>query len=199
MGGFASLLIGAYLMVAKKGDKKHKQLGKIYFYSMLAAALVSFPMAIMHPNYFLFIVGVFTSYMLLTGTRYLKKKKIEDVNSTDWLLTGFMLLFGFGFIGFGIFNLIKGFSFGVVFLVFGVISLFFVRVDYQNYKGISKVKNYWLTTHIQRMVGSYIASATAFLVVNKPPVPEILSWLLPTIILIPLIIKWSRKYSIHNK
>ena len=49
------------------------------------------------------------------------------------------------------------------------------------------------------MMGSYIAAMTAFIVVNNTILPEIVAWLLPTVIVTPLIIKWSRKYKIQTK
>lgn len=196
LSGGISLLVGLYMLLAKKGDKRHKFIGKIYFYSMLTAALLSLPMSYLHPSYFLFIIGVFTSYMLLTGKRYLRKKKIADVGTADWLLTILMLVFGLAFISFGIYNIAIANFFGIVLVVFGGISLLFVTQDFYNYKGRSSVKNYWLTTHLQRMTGSYIASATAFLVVNNTLLPGIIAWLLPTFLIVPLIIRWSRKFEV---
>ena len=101
-GGATSLILGTYIIFNKKGDKKHKVLGKIYFCTKLSASIVSLPMAYLHPNYFLLIIGVFTSYMLLSGTRYLQKKKLDEVNAIDWLITSILLLFGLGFISFGL-------------------------------------------------------------------------------------------------
>lgn len=193
-----ALIAGSYVMFAKKGDKNHKLIGSIYFYAMLTSAVVALPMSYLHPNYFLFIIGIFTSYMLITGKFYLQKKKIDSIKITDWILTITMFLFGSGFIGFGFYNFLNNNSFGIVFMVFGAVSMLFVYQDYINFTGKSKIKNYWLTTHIQRMVGSYIASVTAFIVVNNTILNSILAWLLPTFILVPLIIKWTRKYKIKS-
>lgn len=197
-GGGISLLLGNYILFTKKGNKRHKLLGNIYFYSLLTAALVALPMSYLHPNYFLFIIGVFTTYMLLTGKRYLNKRKIADVKNIDWLLMVVMLVFGLAFIGFGIFNIVQGNSFGTVFLVFGFVSLLFVYQDNINFRGKSAIKNYGLTTHIQRMLGSYIASVTAFIVVNNTLLPGILAWLLPTLLITPLIVSWTRKYKVST-
>jgi len=195
-GGGLSLLLGLYIVLVKKGNNTHRVIGKIYFIAMLVAAVVSLPMAFLHPNYFLFLIGIFTSYMLLTGTRYLKKKTIKDVKPVDWLLTVVMLLFGVSFIGFGIYHIVSGQTFGVVFCVFGGLGLLFAYQDRVNFQGKSKVKNFFLTTHLQRMMGSYIASVTAFLVVNNTILPGIVVWLLPTVCLVPLITRWSRKYQV---
>ena len=195
--GGVSLLLGLYVLLAKKGTAIHKRIGRTYFYCMLTAALVSFPLSYLHPNYFLFIIGVFTSYMLLTGKRYLTKKKITDVKQIDWVLALVMLIFGIAFIVFGIYKLMLSNSFGIVFLVFGGVSILFVWQDNGNFRGRARYQNYWLTTHIQRMIGSYIATVTAFLVVNNKILPDVVAWLLPTFLLVPLIIKWLKKYSVR--
>jgi uncharacterized membrane protein len=198
IAGSISVLIGTFIVLTKKGDKRHKLFGNIYYFSLLITAIFALPMSYLHSNIFLFIIGVFTSYMILTGKRYLQIKKIEDVKKFDWVLSIVMILFGATFLVIGSKSIINGNTFGIVVLVFGMISVLFVYQDYVNYRGKSKVKNYWLTTHLQRMVGSFIASTTAFLVVNNTFLPGLVAWLLPTILLVPLIIVWSRKYQIYQ-
>ena len=199
VGGVVSLLLGMLILFAKKADRRHVLVGRIYFYALLTASLVALPMSYLHPNYFLFIIGFFTSYMILSGTRYLKKKSVEDVKWKDWALTIAMLLFGLAFISFGVSLLVSSNFFGIVLVIFGSISMLYVYQDYINFNGRSKFKNYWLTTHIQRMVASYIASFTAFLVVNNTILPGIVAWLLPSLFFVPLLIFWSRKYEIKKK
>ncbi|CAN5697573.1 hypothetical protein BH11BAC3_BH11BAC3_23780 [soil metagenome] len=196
IGGSVSLLLGTFILARKKGDSVHRLTGNIYYYVMLITALVALPMSYLHTNYFLFIIAVFTSYMLVTGRRYIKKNGTTAISFVDWLLTLLMLIFALLFIALGIFNIVKGNIFGIVFIVFGSIGLLFVYQDYINFNKKSKVENFGLTTHLQRMIGSYVASATAFLVVNNKLLPGIIAWLLPTLIIVPLIIKWTRKYKI---
>ncbi len=186
-------------MITKKGNQRHRQIGLLFFYGLLIAAFVALPMSLLHSSYFLFIVGIFTSYMLLTGKRYLAKKSIADVTNADWLLCIVMLLFGTGFITWGIYLLLHGAGFGTVLLVFGSISVSLVLQDYRNFKGKSPIKNFGLTNHIQRMIGAYIASITAFIVVNNTMLPAVVAWLLPTVILVPVLIIWSRKYAVKVK
>ncbi len=199
IGGSISLLLGGYIMVTRKGGRRHKKAGNIYFISMLISALVALLLSWIHPNYFLFIVGVFTAFMLLSGRRYIQKKDGTRVNGTDWLLTAVMFVFAMTFIGLGICNLYYQKVFGTVFLSFGVISLLLVYQDYKSFTGRSKIVNFWLTTHLQRMIGSYAASLTAFLVVNNTLLPASVAWLLPTAIMVPLIFIWTRKNKVVNK
>ncbi|MFT5963987.1 MAG: putative membrane protein [Flavobacterium sp.] len=194
--GGTGLLLGIFAMFSKKGDKRHKLIGNIYYCSMLGTGLIAMILSYLHPSQFLFIIAVFTLYMILTGKRYLKKKKISDVKKIDWLLTLTMFIFGTAFIGLGANGIVKNNYFGIVLVVFGGLSLLFVYQDYRNFKGQSSIKNFWLTTHLQRMVGSFIAAFTAFIVVNNTFLPEIVAWLLPTFALVPLIIIWRRKYQI---
>lgn len=195
-GGGISLLLGIIIICLKKGDKRHKNLGSIYFYALLIASICAIPMSYLHSNYFLFIISVFTMYMLLTGKRYIQKKSNVQVTKTDWLLTILMAIFGTAFISFGILHLMKSDLFGIVYIVFGAISYLFVYQDRINFTGKSPVKNYFLITHLQRFIGSYIGSVTAFLVVNNTVLPGVVAWLLPTIIIVPILVKWSRKYKI---
>lgn len=196
IGGTLSLLLGTYILARRKGDRLHKLIGNIYFFAMLSTALVALPMSYLHTNYFLFIISVFTSYMLLSGKLYIRKTGTTPISFADWLLTILMFIFGLLFIGLGVFDLFKENIFGIVFIVFGSIGLLFVYQDYINFNGKSRIKNFGLTTHLQRMIGSYIASITAFLVVNNKVLPGVLAWLLPTLIIVPFIIKWTRKRKI---
>jgi uncharacterized membrane protein len=201
IGGSLGLLTGTVNLLRKKGDKNHKLIGKIFAYSMLTSGFSSFVLSILHPNYFLFMIGVFTIYLVGTGYRYIYLKLLgngQEPQILDWMITLGMLLIGILFIGFGIWNIISQNYFGVVFLVFGIVGINMVRTDYDNYRGKLKEKKYWLLAHLQRMTGAYIASITAFFVVNAKyspiELPSIVVWLLPTVILTPLIFRWSKKY-----
>ncbi len=197
IAGTIGLIAGTVNIIRKKGDKPHRLVGNLFFYNMLAVAVSAFVLSIIHSNYFLFIVGVFTFYMVASGQRYLFLKIVlgkPKPQIIDWAIALFMLLFGLAFIVFGILNLIKSNSFAIVFFVFGFIGLRFVWADYNNFKGNNLNKNFTTTAHIQRMCGAYIASLTAFLVVNNTLLPNYIAWLLPSALVTPLIFKWVKKY-----
>jgi len=200
IGGSIGLIAGTVSIIRKKGDNPHRFIGKLFLYGMLTAGFSSLALSLIHPNYFLFIVGVFTIYMTGTGQRYLGLKRLlhgQKPAAIDYILTYGMLVASVAFIAFGIYLLIKPQSFGSVFLAFGILSIRMVRVDIRNYKGKAPIKNYWLTAHLQRMLGAYVASATAFVVVNNPNfLPDVIVWLLPTAVILPLIIKWTKKYKV---
>lgn len=199
-GGTLGLLAGTYIMVAKKGDKRHQLIGKIFAISMLGAGICSFVLATLHRNEFLFAVGIFTIYLAGTGWRYLYLKNIikgQKPILIDWILMGFMVLGSVAFTVMGIWSILAKNYFGVIILIFAWRGISFVLQDYKTYQGKIKVKNYWLLAHLQRMTGAYIASLTAFAVVNAPDRLSFIPWLLPAAIFVPLIIKWTRKYRVN--
>ncbi|MGB3949189.1 MAG: hypothetical protein WBM13_14475 [Bacteroidia bacterium] len=207
IAGTIGLISGTVNIIRKKGDRYHKITGLFFLYSMLTVSFSSFALSIIHPNYFLFIVGVFTLYLVSTGQRYLSLKNLANNQKPifiDWALTLMMLLFGLVFIGLGIYYLMHQNTFGLVFIVFGTIGLVMVKTDIKNYKGKSEIKNVWLTVHIQRTIATYIAALTALLVVNFPNelLPNYLAfvpWLMPSAVITPLIFKWTKKYIILKK
>ncbi len=202
VGGSVGLLTGMINILRKKGDKNHKLVGKIFLISMLSAGISSLILASIHPNYFLSMVGVFTLYLVGSGQLYLKGYNNTTSKIIGWTITILMLLAGILFVGIGVLDLAKTNLFGLVFVSFGCLGLRFVQQDFKNYKGQSSIKNYGLVAHLQRMTGGFIAALTAFLVVNAKYFPEqlpsFLYWLLPTIVLTPLIIKWSRRFEVKK-
>lgn len=207
VGGGAGLIAGTVNALRPKGDQLHRFAGRVFLYGMLVAAGCSLLLSVLHPNYFLFIIGVFTLYMTGTGTRYLSLRGLASGQKPaviDWVLTGGMTVFSAVFIGIGIYHIMRGYSFGVVFVAFGYVSSRMVRADLRAYSGRSPIANVWLTTHLQRMMGAYIAAITAFVVVNLPHdlLPgswAFVAWLLPSAILVPLILYWTRRYEVKKK
>jgi hypothetical protein len=200
IGGTLGIASGTINIIRKKGDMPHKTVGKVFLYSMLLAGISSLILAVMHPNNLLFIIGVFTIFLVGTGRRYLSLKQLAQGQKpllVDWFLTIVMLIFGVIFICYGLFTLIHKELFALVYIVFGVAGLRYVLKDFNYYRGQKiTTKNYWLIEHIGRTMAGYIASLTALLVVNSASlsfIPNVLLWLLPTIIFVPLIVIWSKK------
>ena len=200
--GSIGLFSGSLNLFLKKGGKRHRRVGRIFVFSMIATSIFALILSILKFNFFLLIIGIFTIYLVGTGQRYLLLKKLnqdEKPKLIDWILTGGMGVVGIVFMGWGIFLLFNEKSMGWALLLFGLIGLLSVRKDIENYSGKSKKRQYWLRAHIARIVGAYIASMTAFLVVNQSffPnfIPEVIYWILPTFVLTPLIVYWIRKFA----
>lgn len=200
LGGTVGLVSGTLNMAARKGGPRHKRVGRVFAVSMLAAGLSALVLSVMHPSPFLFIVGVFTIYMVGTGWRFLRRMRAPQAG-TAWIdraLTLAMAATAVVFVVMGVTRLAHMNLFGLVFVVFGTIALMFVRRDLQYQRNGVGRPGEWISAHLQRMMGAYIAALTAFLVVNAAhfpaAVPGVVYWLLPTAIITPLIVRWAARY-----
>lgn len=206
VGGAVGLITGVLNMARRKGDLLHKRIGKVFVISMLVAGVSSLLLSVMHPNYFLFMVGVFTIYLVGTGQRYLSLRLLgsgQQATWIDWGLTLSMLFAGVVFVYLGIKSIVGGNTFGIVYCVFGGFGLIFTRSDWRHYRGKVRSRNYWMLMHLQRMTGGFIAALTAFLVVNAyhfpVGIPGYIYWLLPTAVITPLIVIWSGRYEVKQR
>lgn len=193
--GTIGLLAGVCVILLKKGDKRHRFIGKIFSYTLGLSMLASFPISFYKENVFLFCIGMWTLYMIITGHRSLQITDIKRVTLMDWSITLTMLVFGILLLANGFYQISFGLGLPIVSMVFGSLSLVFVWTDFRFFKGKLKAQNAHQLVHIQRMMGAFIASLTAFVVVNNTMVPGLIAWLLPTVIFIPLIAKWSRQWA----
>jgi hypothetical protein len=194
VAGSIALLTGLFAIIFRNNVKKHKPIGKIYFFAMTVIFFSAIFLSIYKSNVFLFCVSFFTYYACLTAYRSLKLKKLHIDQKPfwfDWAIEVFFGLMHIGFVILGIVALIRSnTAMGIISLVFGVIG---VRSNYITYQRLRKklvYKNYWLLAHIGGMLGSYIGAITAFTVNNGRwiPAPGVVLWLGPTVFLVPLII-----------
>lgn len=202
--GALALITGSINMLRVKGDTTHIRTGIIYFYAVLTNAVCAFFLAIYHPNLFLFSLGVLSFYLAYTGRDYLLKSKITGtITATplDWILNTALLIFGLSLTAFCFFNFING-NFNFIPLVFGIFSIFLSsRVLLRlNKKTNTTTSVTFLRAHIGSMVGSYITIFSAFLVVNNHDYfPVWLGWFGPSIIFVPFIAMWNKKYAAASR
>ena len=185
LSGFTSLLLGTIVLIRKKGDRLHKKLGFIFTLTMVVTGLCAFYLAFIHPNIFLFVVGVFTIYLAISGYRMIRLKKAhlgQKPQLGDALLTIGMLICSAILYYLGIRYALAKQVFGIVFLLFATVSLQLCYIEYKAYAGQVTDNLYGLKNHIGRMTGAYIAAFTAFIVVNNTFLPAVVAWSLPGII-----------------
>lgn len=197
--GTIALFAGSINLMVVNGSKLHKLVGKIYVLSMLLVGITALVISLLKDNEFLLLIGVFSTYLVLSGYQYLKLKKNEKIQiKTPYLLSLLMTMFAVWMIINAIESLIKLNMFGLVHLTFGLISLSMCIKDFKFYSGKRKLKNDWLLCHLQRMIAAYIATFTAFLVVNIKYdfLPSFVWWLLPTAAFTPLIFYYSSKFAV---
>lgn len=200
LAGTFALILGAWVLSRKKGDKLHKRIGRFYTGSMLTTAFTAFSMAVVSGDEFLLAVSLFSFYLTASGYRYIYLMRMQEAmrpSIPDYATTGIMLATALYFLINGLKQVINAELFGAVYLVFGLIGLLYVLKDLQNYRKKKSVPNEWIIQHLQRMIAAYISTLTAFVVVNSShspfAIPDIVYWLLPTVLLTPVIIRISRK------
>ncbi len=187
-----SLVAGALAAIAVKGSKIHKRSGRFFVPGMLVATLSAVVLSWLHPNTILMGIGIFSLYLTLSGWIWVQRNKQKAKIKYARLLGSLALMTGLFLVGVGVVNFP---TVNNVALVFGMLQLFFGVVDFRNRSDSSKN----ISRHAARMGGAYIATLTAFLVVNVDFVPFYIVWFLPsvigTILLIWRIRKWNEAYS----
>lgn len=201
--GFTALVIGVFAFASRKGGRVHRLSGKVYVIAMLLVAVSSFILSLIRYSPFLFMVGVFTFYLTVTGYRGLLKRrqKSQQAKPADWLLIAFStIMAGFMTIR-AIYQVSDGhMDFLPVVIVFSGSLFTFIITDLRIYLGKKTMAtNDWLLYHIGRISGAYIATFTAFLVVNVQTDPAFIAWLLPTVVGTPIISYFQRKYKVKKK
>lgn len=190
-GGIA-LLSGLASILFIKGSPNHKKSGKVFSYGMVISSLISLPICWLpnHENNFLFLIGIFTIYLVISGNRVLLFKKKKEANFTDKLISGVMFVASLIMLFFGTYFLLKSNFGGVLYLFFGLTAFLISIRDFKFYKNIDKSKV--LPFHIGKMSGAYIASVTAFLVAGLR-FEGLIYWILPSIIGTIFIMYWTKK------
>lgn len=188
LAGFTALIVGLIPMFSKKGGNAHILWGKVYFWAMFLVALTA--LLRFKPEVrlvFLGCIAVFSFYNTFTGVRLIKlKKSLTQAGWQDWLgaymALGCSLLMG----AYAVYVVMAygNMFFGILFTVFGLFCMLLAVTDLLIFSGKKNVeKLHWFYGHISRMGGSYIATVTAFLVVNnKGIVPDLIAWIAPGVI-----------------
>ncbi|MFN9861788.1 MAG: DUF2306 domain-containing protein [Bacteroidota bacterium] len=179
LGGIA-LFSGMISLIAKKGKIIHRKSGKVFLFSMLTSALTALIISILpnHESAFLFSIGVFSSYLILTGYRAISYKS-KNVNLTiDKIISWTMIVLAFLMI---FYNPIFNNKVNIVLTAFGIVGSFLSIRDLILYKNTERLTAGWLKLHLGKMIGGYISATTAFVVVNDF-FPSFYGWFIPGII-----------------
>ncbi|MBF4484548.1 DUF2306 domain-containing protein [Flavobacterium sp. CSZ] len=189
--GGVALLSGFISLIGKKGKKTHKKSGKLFYYCMLLSALTALIIASLpqHESPFLFAIGIFSSYFIVTGYRALRFKnknislKTDKIISLVMIFTAILMIF---------YNPIVHQKLNIVLTVLGIVGLIFSTRDLILYKNTNKLNKVWLKLHLGKMIGGYISATTAFVVVNNF-FSSFYGWFVPGTIGGFYIIYWIKK------
>jgi len=187
--GYISLSAGTFILFANKGTKLHQRIGNVFYFSLWGVIIASTFISIYKNIPFLFFMGNFVLYQNYSGRRVLKNKS-HLPNWGDYAILVFALLNGAYMV----------YTLNIVLTVFGALTLFLVFSDARLIflaKTNKKIhQKAWLSKHLGMMMGAYIGTLTAFIVVNVNDFqPAWLLWLLPTFLLVPLMRYWDWKFT----
>ena len=190
--GSVALVSAALALSTEKGKKFHVLIGKAYFWSMVIIFLTAIPMSIITGNVFLFLIAIFSFYLAFSGMRFAKNRTGVPTR-VDLIAVNFMFLSGIGMWILAIIFFIDSDSQFITLIVFGFLALFLGYGDFQTFKNQTAIGKERIVKHLTNMMGGTIAVVTAVLVVNPPANPEWVWWILPTVLITPIIFWWNKK------
>ncbi|SER42669.1 hypothetical protein SAMN04490244_1016 [Tranquillimonas rosea] len=193
MAGIAALAAAGIAVGSAKGGRLHRGSGNIYTLAMAIVGISALVLALVHPNPFLFAVGVFSLYLVFTGWRAAvvrdgKPRRFDHAGGAV------MTLSGLGMLGWGAQGVLMGKgAHPVILLVFGSIGLTLALSDWRDWARGPVAGKVRISRHLSRMLGGTIATITAAAVVNLAFLPDLLVWLGPTALITPLIFWWTAR------
>ena len=192
LAGTIALLCAALAVSSEKGKKFHVLSGRTYFWCMVGIFLTAIPMSIIDSNTFLFLIAIFSFYLAFAGMRFAKNRK-GIATTIDWIAVSLMILSGLGMWALAITYFISDNSQYITLLVFGFIALALGYGDYRSHKNKAATGKERIAKHLTNMMAGTIAVITAVLVVNVNIEPIWIWWLLPTVVITPIISYWNKK------
>lgn len=176
LGGIA-LLSGFFALISMKGGKVHRASGKTFVYSMLLSGVSALVVSVLpdHENPFLFSIGVFSLYFVITGYRALSFRSKEVSLIGDKIFSMLMLVTGVLMI---LLPIVLSGVINIVLTVLATVGIVFAIRDFLLFKQKESLVKNRIKLHIGKIIGAYISATTAFIVVNQI-LPGIYGWLAP--------------------
>jgi len=192
LAGTIALFAAAFAICSEKGKKIHITAGRTYYWGMVGIFLTALPMSIINKEISLFLVAFFSFYLAFAGRRF-AQNRTGVASRIDWIAVGLMIVTGIGMWLLAIFYFIDSNSDYIVLFFFGFISIVLGYTDYKTHKHQEATGKKRIARHLSNMLAGTIAVVTAVLVVNVNMEPQWLPWILPTVILVPVISWWNWK------
>ena len=193
LGGGIALISGPIAIYARKGGRLHRRAGRTFAASMSAATLIGFPLSLIIGNALLLMISVFTFFLILCGGLAIRRRRARRATvAVDYVAPLLTAAFSIGQFGYGLPLAGRHGQTDITCLFFGVLGLTAVLREIRALRGPA---TNWLQVHIANMLGAYIATVTAFLVVNLTFLPQALVFIGPTLVGVPLIILMIRRHA----
>ena len=196
--GTIALFVAPAAMLTVKGGRAHRRWGQIYFWAMAVVATTAVALGLWRPQIFLTLVAVFSFYLALSGYRALRRQRPEQgqgPRAIDWAAAFLTFAVSAALVVLGalrpgpIWERV-----GIVPVVFGALGMVLSGLDIRKLLRPPADRYAWWFAHMAGMLGSYIATVSAFSVVNFDFLPITVRWLWATAIGTPLIAIWIAYY-----
>lgn len=201
IAGASTLVTGPIAIFYNFRDvRKHRIVGKVFYYSMLIVAVSAIISFFKHPDkvFFQFLLGI--SFLVLAGifrgVRSIFLMKGGKVIAFDWAYTVLIGLNAVFMLGMSAWHWIGGtmIAFPILFGVFGLMSASDTRINWKAFSNPMAMHRLdWMQLHLATMIGAFIASTTAFTVNAAHFLPWWAQWFGPTLLLVPLQFYFGRK------
>jgi len=192
IAGTIALFCAAMSVLSEKGKQVHVLSGRTYFWGMATIFLTAIPMSIISSNIFLFLIAIFSFYLAFAGIRFARNRK-GVATILDWIAVCLMIFSGIGMWILATIYFLNSNTQYIVLFVFGFLAIALGYADFRSYKNNSATGKERISRHLTNMMGGSIAVITAVLVVNPPFEPEWVWWVLPTVLITPVIFWWNFK------
>lgn len=195
IAGASTLVTGPIAIFYNFRDpRKHRIVGKVFFYSMLIVATTAIVMFINHPEkvFLQFLLGISLLVLagIFRGMRSIFLMKGARVSSFDWGYTVLLGLNAVFMLSMSAWHLSIGtmIAFPILFGVFGSMSAIDTFKNWKIFRNPDALHPLdWMQLHLSTMLGAFTASTTAFTVNVAPEfMPWWAQWFGPTILLLPL-------------
>ena len=192
LGGSIALLSAAVAVATKKGGQQHRRFGRYYTAGMLCIFVTAVPLALLTNNVFLFLIALFSFYLVFSGFRFARNKSgVPHVQ--DWIAVTTILLSGVGMAALSFIFLRQGNAQWVTLIAFSLIACGLGITDFKTLKNHNATGKQRVSRHLTNMLAGTIATVTAALVTNVTTEPIWVAWLAPTVVLTPVIYYWNKR------
>ncbi|MCB2378906.1 DUF2306 domain-containing protein [Hymenobacter sp. BT635] len=193
--GFIGFFVAPAALYVRKGGSAHRFWGRIFFWAMIVAGTTALVAAVLKSLTFLLLTGIFSLYLAWFGYRSIYHKHLsrgeERANRLDWAGVGIGTAVFAGTLAYGLLHL----KTNPVPVVFGGIGLFTTLRQARAFRRTGPwPAGQWLLNHISGFVGSYVAAVSAFSATSLTFIPFPLSFLWPTLVIIPPMLWVQQRY-----
>ena len=183
-------------LVTAKGGRYHVLAGRVYATAMTVIVLTALPLAVLGASVLLLLIAVFSFYLVFAGWRFARNRRGRP-QPVDWSAIAIMGATGLAMWGYGIVLAGGGNELWVTMLIFGGIAVALSLVDAGYHFRLTREQrpsgSRRIQRHLTNMLAGTIATVTAVLVVNVDTNPTWLAWILPTVVITPLIVWWNAR------